>query len=161
MLTLTITRTARSNPMAPLFQPMRTVVDESGKRYILIHQSGDVCRVRDPSTGQERSIDTANLDPISEESPLVTAAHTVPGPVRRILSAVQHDRAIGLLVEIDARSPVTVRSLTAYELCESDLHGLLGEFQAAGLVTEVSVDGERGYRTTEEASAGLRHLRGT
>jgi hypothetical protein len=47
----------------------------------------------------------------------------------------------------------------AYDLCESDLYGLLTEFRAGGLVREADVAGERGYdatETTREAVAVLR-----
>lgn len=138
---------------------MQTVVDESGKRYILLKESGESSRVRDPETGEERYIANARLDPGGGESPLATAARAVPGSSRRVLSAVRDDHSLGLLFEIDARSPVRVRGLLEYDLCESDLHGLLAEFQAAGLVEETKVDGERGYRTTDEASEGLQRLR--
>jgi DNA-binding IclR family transcriptional regulator len=76
------------------------------------------------------------------------------------LRAVHSDTALGLLVELDERGPVPVRDLMrSYDLCESDLHGLLAEFTAAGLVTETRVVGERGYELTDVAREGLAALR--
>jgi DNA-binding IclR family transcriptional regulator len=76
------------------------------------------------------------------------------------VTAAHSERALGLLVELADRGPVGIRDLLdAYDLCESDLHGLLAEFRAAGLVEERDVAGERGYdatETTREAVAALR-----
>ena len=77
-----------------------------------------------------------------------------------MLTGVPDERALGLLLEIDARGPVRVRALLeATDLCESDLAGLLAEFRAAGLVTESRIAGERGYDTTDAAAEGLATLR--
>jgi len=138
---------------------MRTVRDESGNHYLLLKESGDSSRVRDPVTGEERHIPNDSLELVEGESPLETASRVVPDAVRTVLTAAHDDRALGLLLEIDERGPVDVRVLLdAYDLCESDLHGLLGEFRAAGLVREVEVPGGRGYETTDEASEGLAAL---
>lgn len=141
---------------------MRTVRDESGRRYLLLKESSDSSLVRDPETGEQRHVANDRLEPVDGESPLETASRAVPEPIRVVASAVHGDRSLGLLLEIDARSPVDVRTLTsAVDLCESDLHGLLSEFRAAGLVRETDVSGVRGYETTERASEGLAVLRGT
>ena len=105
------------------------------------------------------------LEPV-EESPLETATGAVPGSVRRILTVVHDDRALGLLFEVEERGPVGVRELlSAYDLCESDLHGLLAELRAAGLIRETEIENtagsSRGYETTERASDGLVRLRAT
>ena len=138
---------------------MRTVEDDAGDRYILLKESGDSSLVRDPESGERRHIANETLEPVARESPLATAASAVPGPVRRLLTAVPDERALGLLLELEERGPLGVRALLEYDLCESDLHGLLAEFRAAGLVTETEVAGERGYETTERASEGLARLR--
>jgi hypothetical protein len=138
---------------------MRTVRDECGNRYLLLKQSSDSSRVRDPETGEERHLPNESLKVVEGESPLETASRVVPDPVRRVVTATHDDRSLGLLVEIDERGPVDVRVLLdAYDLCESDLHGLLAEFRAAGLIREVEVAGGRGYDTTETASDGLAAL---
>jgi len=138
---------------------MRTVRDDDGTRLLLVKQSGDSSRVRDPETGEERYVPNDELEFV-DESPLDTAAQTIPDETRTILTAVRDDRGLGLLLELDRRGPLAVRDLlSAYDLCESDLHGLLGEFRAAGLVEEATVAGERGYRLTETAIEGLDHLR--
>jgi len=138
---------------------MRSVRDESGKRYLLLTESGESSRVRDPETGEERSVETDRLEPVEGESPLETAARAVPAPVRTLTTAVHDERALGLLVDLDARGPLDVRTLlSACDLCESDLHGLLGEFRAAGLLAETTVAGERGYETTETARTALAAL---
>jgi hypothetical protein len=140
---------------------MRTVRDEAGHRLILLKESSDSSLVRDPETGEQRHVANDDLEPVDGESPLETASRAVPEPVRAVASAVHDDRSLGLLLEIDARSPVDVRTLTgAVDLCESDLHGLLSEFRAAGLVTETDAAGVRGYETTDLASAGLAAMRG-
>ncbi|WP_335999562.1 DUF7346 family protein [Halorientalis halophila] len=138
---------------------MRSVRDDSGTRLLLVKQSGESSRVRDPTTGEERYVPNEALEPL-DESPLATTARAVPESARTILTAVRDDRTLGLLLELDARGPLAVRDvLAAYDLCESDLHGALAEFRAAGLVAETTVAGERGYRITENASDGLAHLR--
>jgi len=140
---------------------MRTVRDESGNRYLLLKQSGDASRVRDPVTGEERHLPNDSLEVVEGESPLETASRVVSPAVRTVVTAAHDDRALGLLLEIDERGPVDVRVLLdAYDLCESDLHGLLGEFRAAGLVREAEVAGCRGYETTDTASEGLAVLAG-
>jgi len=135
---------------------MRTVRDESGRQYLLLKESSDASLVRDPETGEERHLANDRLEPVSGESPLETASHAVPEPARAVVSAVHGDQSLGLLLEIDTRSPVDVRTLmNSVDLCESDLHGLLSEFQAAGLIVEADVAGVRGYETTERARDGL------
>lgn len=139
---------------------VRTVEDGAGTRYVLLKRSGDASLVRNPVTGEERYLSNEKLSPVEGESALETAARAVPEPTRRILRAVHSDRALGLLVELDERGPVAVRDLMgSYDLCESDLHGLLAEFTAAGLVTEARVLGERGYELTDVAHEGLTALR--
>ncbi|WP_123537413.1 DUF7346 family protein [Halosimplex salinum] len=135
---------------------MRTVRDESGRRYLLLKESSDSSRVRDPETGEERHVANEQLETVDGESPLETASRAVPDAVRSVLGAVHDDRSLGLLLEIDARSPVDVRTLMgAVDLCESDLHGLLSEFRAAGLIVETDEPGVRGYETTDTATRGL------
>jgi hypothetical protein len=139
---------------------MRTVRDADGTRYVLLKESGESSLVRDPETGEKRHVPTATLERVEGESPLATAARAVPAPVRRVLTGVPDERALGLLLELDARGPVSVRTLLeASDLCESDLAGLLAEFRAAGLVTESRIAGERGYETTDVATEGLSTLR--
>ncbi|WP_225333687.1 DUF7346 family protein [Halomicrobium urmianum] len=139
---------------------MRTVEGPDGDRYLLVKESGESSLVRDPETGAERHLPNDDLEPVAGESPLVTAAGAVDEPLRRVLTAVPDERALGLLLELDERGPLDVHVLLdAYDLCESDLHGLVAEFRAAGLVAEADVAGRRGYRTTDEASEALDRLR--
>lgn len=135
---------------------MRTVRDESGKRYLLLKSSGEASLVRDPETGAQQYLPNDTLSPAGGEPPLATAARAVPTDVRRLLTAVHDERSLGLLVELDARGPVAVRDLLdETDLCESDLHGVLGELRAAGLVVERGADGRRGYDVTEAAADAL------
>ncbi|WP_458187126.1 DUF7346 family protein [Haladaptatus sp. NG-WS-4] len=140
---------------------MRTVCDESGKRYLLVKQSGESSLVRDPRTGDETYLENDRLQSVEGESPLEIAARKVPPAPRRLLTAVPNERALGLLVELSDRGPLSVRELlSTYDLCESDLHGLLAEFRAAGLVEERRVVGDRGYDLTDTADEGLNALLG-
>jgi len=108
---------------------------------------------RDP----EPATESDHRDPRSTPTP---DHRDVPDPARRVLSAAHDDRSLGLLVELVDRGPVAVRSLASdYDLCESDLHGLLAEFSAAGLIEETTIAGERGYEPTEVAVEGIDHLR--
>jgi len=139
---------------------MRTVRDESGKRYVLLKESTDSSLVRDPETGDSRYVENEQIEPVDGEEPLETAAVGVPEPVRRVVSAVHDDAGIGLLADLVDRGPIAVRDmLGAYDQCESDLHGRLAELRAAGLIEEAQVAGERGYDATETAQDALRTLR--
>jgi hypothetical protein len=138
---------------------MRTVRDTEGTQYLLVKESGESSLVRDPATGDERHLPNDDIETVDGESPLETAASAVPDAVRRVLTAAHDERALGLLLEIETRGPVGVRTLlSAYDLCESDLHGLLAEFRAAGLLEETTTNGQRGYVTTDGASAALARL---
>ncbi|SNZ13474.1 hypothetical protein SAMN06269185_2210 [Natronoarchaeum philippinense] len=139
---------------------MRTVRDETGKRYVLLKESGDSSLVRDPETGQERYIENDTLDPVDGETPLETAASGIPESVRRVVSGVHDEAGLGLLADLADRGPVAVRDmLGAYDQCESDLHGRLAELRAAGLIEEATVAGERGYDATETTREALNALR--
>ncbi|MFB6280616.1 MAG: hypothetical protein ABEH40_01185 [Haloferacaceae archaeon] len=140
---------------------MRTVRDASGDRYLLVEESAGSGLVYDPETGEERRVDADELEPVGDASPLGTASAAVPEPTRRLVLAARDERALGLLVELGSRGPLAVVDmLDAYDLCESDLHGLLAEFRAAGLVAEREVAGRRGYALTDEARAALDGLLG-
>ncbi|WP_435363424.1 DUF7346 family protein [Haloarchaeobius sp. DYHT-AS-18] len=141
---------------------MRTVRDDSGDRYLLVKRSSEASLVRDPATGEERYVENDRLEPAEGETPLETAAGAVSPAVRRILTATHDDRSLGLLVELVDGGPIAVRDLLAtYDLCESDMLGLLTEFRAAGLVEEATIAGERGYDATDLAREGVAALRGT
>jgi hypothetical protein len=139
---------------------MRTVSAADGTRYLLIKQSSETSLVRDPETGTEQYIDNDRLDVVDGESPLETAAAAIDPAVRRLLTATHNDQSLGLVVELVDRGPCsTIELLDSYDLCESDLHGLLAEFRAAGLVEEVTSYGERGYDATELAATAIDQLR--
>lgn len=139
---------------------MRTVRDEDGRTFLVVKESGESTLVRDPETGAEEFRPNESLQTVDDDSALAVAAGAVPDPVRRVLSATHDDRSLGLLVELVDREAVAVRDLLAdYDLCESDLLGLLTEFRAAGLVAESRVAGERGYEATELAREGVERLR--
>lgn len=134
---------------------MRTVEDEAGRRYLLLKRSGEASLVRDVENGEERYVPNDELTALDGVDPLEAAAAAVPGPVRRLLSAVHDDRGLGLVVEL-VREPRSARALlSATDLCESDLVGVLSELRAAGLVEEADVGGERGYAATEEARRAI------
>ena len=138
---------------------MRTV-EHDGDRYLLLKRSTDASLVRDPETGDTRHLPTEELS-ATGDPPLSVAAGRVPEPARRLVSAVDSPTALGLLVELDERGPVAVRTLLGdTELCESDLHGLVGDLRAAGMVAETDAAGKRGYRLTDAGRAGLRTITG-
>lgn len=139
---------------------MRTVRDDEERTFLLVKQSAESSLVRDPETGSERYLPNDELTVDAEASPLATAAGGVPASVRRVLTAVPDERALGLLIELADRGPLAVRTLLgAYDLCESDLHGLLAECRAAGLIAEARVAGERGYDATETTQEAVSLLR--
>lgn len=139
---------------------METVEDADGARYVLCKRSRDAWLVRDPATGEETYRDPAELTVVDGAAPLATAAAGVPEQVRRVIRAVPNDRALGLVVTVVDDGPIGVRELLGETtLCESDLHGLLGELVAAELLAETSVGGERGYEPTEAARRAVEHLR--
>jgi hypothetical protein len=139
---------------------MRTVEGPDGDRLLVRKASGDSLLVADPETGEERYVARADVSEIDGASPLETAAAGVPAPTRRVLTAVHDDESLGLLVELVDRGPLAaVTLLDAYDYCESDLHGQLAEFRAAGLVADARVAGERGYEATALAEDGVANLR--
>ncbi|WP_049897760.1 DUF7346 family protein [Halorubrum distributum] len=139
---------------------MQTVRDGDGETYLLVKRSAESSRVRDPVTGAERYVDNEELSVVDGESLLATAASGVPEPVRRTLGAVRDDRSLGLLAVVVDEGPIAaIDLLDAADMCESDLHGTLTEFRAAGLVDEAEVAGRRGYEATAVAVEALELLR--
>ena len=139
---------------------MRTVRDDEGTTYLLVKESADSALVRNPATGDERYVPTAELEHVDGESPLLAAAAAIPDPVEPPLSTIADDRALGLLVYLDANGAASVRALLEIDtLCESDLHGATAELRAAGLLDETRIDGLRGYETTARASEAIASLR--
>ncbi|ACM55785.1 DUF7346 family protein [Halorubrum lacusprofundi] len=140
---------------------MQTVRDAAGETYLLVKRSAESSRVRDPATGEERYVDNDELRIVDGESPLATAASGVPAPVRRTLRAVRDDRSLGLLAVVVDEGPIAaIDLLDAADMCESDLHGTITEFRAAGLIDEAEVAGQRGYEATPVAVEAIELLRG-
>ncbi|WP_222919526.1 hypothetical protein [Natrinema sp. SYSU A 869] len=139
---------------------MKTVEDDTGKRYLLLKQSDSASLVRDPENGNECYIQNDRLDAVGEESALETAARSVSDPVVTLLTNVHDEETLGLLVELSERGPLGVRTLLGgYDFCESDLHGRLTVLSAAGLLEETEIAGERGYRLTEDCETALETIR--
>jgi hypothetical protein len=135
---------------------MKSVQDDTGKRYVLLKRSEQASLVRDPATGNECYVQNDRLEDVENESALETAARTVSDPVRALLTSVHDEDGLGLLVELDEHGPLAVRSmLDAYDCCESDLHGRLTVLTAGGLIEETEVGGERGYRLADDAETAL------
>lgn len=137
---------------------MDTVRTDDGTRYLLLKRSSDSSLVRDLTTGDERYIENERLERISDNAPLETVAHTVPAAVRRVLSAVPNERALGLLLIIDRQGPIAVSEIVELsDLCESDINGLLSAFRAAELIERepIPIVDVPGCATTELASEGL------
>ena len=139
---------------------MRTVEDESGRRLLVVKRAAESWLVRDPESGAERYVDPDDVEVVDDAAPLETAARTIDPDARRLVLAVRDDRALGLLCHLDAAGPQSVVALLdETDLCESDLHGTVAEFRAAGLVAEEEVDGRRGYGLTDAGAAALDRLR--
>lgn len=139
---------------------MQTVRGPEGERYLVVKASGESSRVRDPRTGEERYVDNDALEPAGGESPLAAAAAGVSPATRCAVTAVRDERSLGLLIELVDRGPLSVvELLDDYDLCESDLHGSLAEFRAAGLIAEETVYGRRGYDVTDAAREAVARLR--
>jgi len=138
---------------------MRTVETADGQRHLLLSESDGTARLRDPATGEERTVDADALEP-TDDGTLSVAAAGVPEPVRRTVTAVHDERALGVLVTLVDDGPTAVVDLLSYSgLCESDFNGLFSELRAAGLVTTCQVAGERGYEATETAEEAVALLR--
>lgn len=134
---------------------MRTVETSDGERYLLVKRSSESSRVRDPATGEEQFLPNDDLTAV-DAGALETAAEAVPQATRSLLTATHDERALGLLLELRRRGPVAVRDLLGdYDLCESDLLGILTEYRVAGLVDEADVAGERGYQLTDTGEDAL------
>ncbi|WP_254763667.1 DUF7346 family protein [Natrinema marinum] len=139
---------------------MKSVQDDTGKRYLLLKHSTEASLVRDPETGNECYIQNDRLESVDGESPLETAARSVDGPILTLLTNVHDEETLGLLIELGERGPLDVRTLLdAYDFCESDLHGRLTVLSAAGLLEETEIAGERGYRLSEDCETALAVLR--
>ena len=139
---------------------MRTVADPTGRRYLLVKRSRESSLVRDPLTGEERYLPTDDLETVAGASVLETAAAGLPEIADGPLAAVSDARGLGLLVLLADRGPTPVRELLGgTDLCESDVHGIVGDLRAAGLLERATVAGEGGYRTTPEAESALSRVR--
>jgi hypothetical protein len=139
---------------------MRTVRDEDGNRYLLLKESSESSLVHDPKAGDSRYLPNDELEDADGESTLEAAASGVPTSVRKVMTAVHNDRHLGLLMEIDRQKPISARDLIeTYDLCESDLNGLLSELQITGLIELTEVGATPYYRTTDETHAALADLR--
>ncbi|WP_121742685.1 DUF7346 family protein [Natronorubrum halophilum] len=139
---------------------MKTVQDDTGKRYLLLKRSEHASLVRDPHNGNECYVQNDRLEDLDDESPLETAARSVSGPVRTLVTTVHDEATLGLLIELESRGPLAVRTvLNAYDFCESDLHGRFTVLSTADLIEETEVAGERGYRITETCKQALESIR--
>ncbi|MFP8953565.1 hypothetical protein ACLI4Z_11405 [Natrialbaceae archaeon A-arb3/5] len=138
---------------------MKTVQDDTGKRYLLLTQSEHASLVRDPQNGNECYVQNDRLEQVDDAGALETAARTVSDPVLTLLTNVHDEQTLGLLVELRDRGPLGVRTLLdSYDLCESDLHGRLTVLHSAGLLEETEVAGERGYELTETCHDALESI---
>ena len=139
---------------------MKSVQDDTGKRYLLLKRSEQASLVRDPQTGNECYVQNDRLEDTTDKSALETAARSVSEPLRTLLTNVHDEETLGLLIELADRGPLGVRTLLdGYDFCESDLHGRLTVLTAAGLLEETEVVGERGYRVTDACRTALETLR--
>lgn len=137
---------------------MRLVRDDAESPHLVLNRDGDAWRVRGLTSGTERTLEPEAVDSIEAAHPLDVAADALPTPDTGPL-AIADDRTFGMAVLLSRAGPQPVHVLLETEgLCESDLHGLMGELGAAGLVSETTVDGQRGYRATETATEAVADL---
>lgn len=130
----------------------RIVRDSDGRRYVMDTEGPDTSRVWSLETGTIRQVPTADLEPVDGQASLEAIAQSIEPTDDSSLDAAPNTAALGLLVELDRRGPMAVRAmLSEYDICESDLHGILGELTAAGLLEKDLVTGMRGYSLTDEA----------
>lgn len=154
-----VTTTGRANGRRWLAGAMRPVADEAGRRFLLLQADGEESLVRDLETGERHTVPTDTLS-VPAADPLVAAcgdeaAATPPAPLDRASSALGRC----LLLELHLGGPRPVRALLAEtDLCESDLHGVVADLRAAGLVRDTTVGGERGYELADAATAALSDL---
>ncbi|MFC7214119.1 hypothetical protein ACFQO4_08505 [Saliphagus sp. GCM10025334] len=140
---------------------MKPVRGDDGTRYLLVKRSSDSSLVRDPTTGEERYVDNARLEPLPELSALELATQAVDDDVRPLLLSIHDERTLGLVLELAERGPLGVREILGYsDFCESDLHGRLTVLTAGGVLEETEVGGERGYAISDSARRGLEVLTG-
>lgn len=134
---------------------MRTVRDQSGVHYVLLEAGKSDCLVRAIRSGEATTRPCAELQPVAPETALA-AVGIDTDDAEALAVSIRLDRAVGLLIELDAAGPLAVRTLLdRFDVCESDLHGMVTELRAAGLLEPTTVYGERGYRITETASDAL------
>ncbi|MEF8775197.1 MAG: hypothetical protein V5A43_01680 [Haloarculaceae archaeon] len=136
---------------------MRPVSDGAGTRYLLLRVDDGSALVRDVDTGARSRLPLETLAALPG-SPL-SATGKEPDAPPQPLDRAPSDPALGLLVELRASGPRAVRDLLAETtLCESDLHGMVADLRAAGLVREASIGGERGYDLTAAAASAFATL---
>lgn len=126
---------------------METVEDEHGRRYVRLKRSAETSLVHDPDRDEVAYLPNDRLNVVDGERPLAVAARAIPSPVRALIAAVPSERALGLLVVLDERDRLDVRTIldrTAY--CESDLYATLRGLASAGLIQRSS-DGDDGTWT--------------
>ena len=141
---------------------MRTVVDGDDRRWVLLKESSESSRVRDPETGEEIFLPNDDLEAAGGESPFEALARSVPEPARRVLRACHEDWQLGLLVALADDGPRPARALLGESAaCESDFLGAVTELRAAGLLAETTVAGERAYELTPDGREGIAALRQT
>lgn len=127
-----------------------------GTLYYLVKRSTEASLVREVDTEHYQYVPNGLLEEFDAE----TEADEVQG--RRTPDPEQldelyrrfdiHDPRVPELLEYFGPEPVRVRTLLAKTtFCESDLHGLLGELTAAGVLEERRIAGERCYSLTTEA----------
>lgn len=139
---------------------MQTVRDADGRRWLLLKESSESSRVRDPETGEETFLPNDDLEPAGGESPFEALASSVPEPARRVARSCHEDWQFGLLVALADDGPRPVRELLSdAAACESDFLGATTELRAAGLLTETTVGGERAYELTADGREGVVALR--
>jgi len=133
---------------------MHIVRDSDGCHYVLLEEGQPTCRVREIPSGEQTTIPCAELSTVEPAAAL--DALGIQGDDRETLREIGSVRAIGLLFELEATGPLSVRALLdQFDICESAFNGVTTELRAAGCIEPTTVYGERGYRVTDTAREAL------
>ena len=117
---------------------MQLYEDDDGRRLAVVKRSASSSLVFDLETGDQYYRANETLTPIDDQGN-GDRRDTSTSPIDQraeLLSILEHD-------------PIPVRSIIARTtLCESELYAIRRELEVAGVLEEVTIDGERAWALT-------------